>query len=147
MSSISTERSWCLLVPQHAQGARTARHRLGAELDGTVPPALVADAEMVAAELLGNAVRHAEPLPGGMIRLTWLLRAGPSANSVEIRVTDGGASGPPRVRQAGPDATDGRGLHLVAALATEWGVERDGLGQSVWARLVHPVGQRLATVR
>ncbi|GAA3742817.1 ATP-binding protein [Plantactinospora mayteni] len=126
-------------MPQHAQGARTARHRLGAELDGTVPAALLADAEMVAAELLGNAVRHAAPLPGGMIRLTWLLRTGPTAHTVQIRVTDGGAAGPPRMRQVGPDATDGRGLLLVAALATDWGVERDGLGQSVWARLVHPL--------
>ncbi|WP_199853505.1 MULTISPECIES: ATP-binding protein [unclassified Plantactinospora] len=133
-----------MLVPQHAQGARTARHRLGAELDGTVPAALLGDAEMVAAELLGNAVRHAPPLPGGMIRLNWLLRTGPTAQVVEIRVTDGGATGPPRIRQVGPEATDGRGLFLVAALAADWGVERDGLGQSVWARLVHPVRQTVA---
>ncbi|MEO3927352.1 ATP-binding protein [Micromonosporaceae bacterium B7E4] len=146
MSSVSTERSWCLLVPQHAQGARTARHRLGAELDGAVPAALLADAEMVAAELLGNAVRHAPPLPGGMIRLTWLLRTSPTAHTVEIRVTDGGAAGPPRMRQVGPEATDGRGLLLVAALATDWGVERDGLGQSVWARLVHPVRHTVAVL-
>ncbi|GIG88975.1 ATP-binding protein [Plantactinospora endophytica] len=144
MARVSTERSWCLLVPQHAEGARTARHRLGTELDGTVPRALVGDAEMVAAELLGNAVRHAAPLPGGMIRLTWLLRTGPTADLVEIRVTDGGAAGPPRIRRVGPDAADGRGLFLVAALATDWGVERDGLGQSVWARLVHPARHALA---
>ncbi|MEQ4300679.1 ATP-binding protein [Plantactinospora sp. B6F1] len=131
-------------MPQHAQGARTARHRLGAELDGAVPADLLGDAEMVAAELLGNAVRHAAPLPGGMIRLTWLLRTSPTANTLEIRVTDGGSTGPPRVRQVGPDATDGRGLLLVATLAADWGVERDGLGQSVWARLVQPVRHSVA---
>ena len=35
--------------------------------------------------------------------------------------------------QASADAADGRGLHIVAGLATRWGVERDGMGQRVWA--------------
>jgi hypothetical protein len=33
------------------------------------------------------------------------------------------------------DAVDGRGLRIVVALADHWGVERDGLGQTVWAQL------------
>jgi hypothetical protein len=39
------------------------------------------------------------------------------------------------MRTVGPDSLDGRGLTIVAALADRWGVERDGLGQSVWAEL------------
>lgn len=146
MSTVLTERSWCVMVPHDAQGARSARHRLAAELTGFVPAALLADVEMVAAELLGNAVRHAEPLPGGLIRLAWSLRPGPPADVVVIRVTDGGAAAPPQVRRVGPEAIDGRGLYLVAALAAGWGVERDGLGQSVWARLAHPAGRELTPV-
>jgi anti-sigma regulatory factor (Ser/Thr protein kinase) len=146
VSTVLTERSWCVMVPHDAQGARTARHRLAAELTGVVPAATLADVEMVAAELLGNAVRHAEPLVGGMIRLAWSLRPGPPADVVEIRVTDGGATAAPQIRRVGPEAIDGRGLYLVAALAARWGVERDGLGQSVWAQLHHPADRGLAAV-
>ncbi|WP_439957806.1 ATP-binding protein [Micromonospora echinofusca] len=123
-----------MVVPHHPRGARLARHRLADELTGVVPPDLLADLVAVLAELVGNAVRHAEPLPGAVVRVAW--RVGPAAAgaaSVQIRVTDGGAVATPRIRAAGPTAADGRGLHIVAALADRWGVERDGLGQSVWA--------------
>ncbi|WP_308042589.1 ATP-binding protein [Micromonospora sp. PLK6-60] len=122
-----------MVVPHHPTGARLARHRLADELTDVVPPALLADLVAVLAELVGNAVRHAEPLPGGVVRVAWRLRPGPTGPSVELRVTDGGAGAGPRMRAASPDAIDGRGLHIVAGLATRWGVERDGLGQSVWA--------------
>ena len=88
---------------------------------------------------VGNAIRHADPLPGGLVRVEWRLRPGPGVDAIEVRVTDGGAgTRRPSARPAGPDAIDGRGLHIVAALATRWGVDRDGLGQSVWAELTAP---------
>jgi two-component sensor histidine kinase len=126
------ERAWCVIVPHHARGARLARHRLVVALTDEVKPDLVADAAAVAAELIGNAVRHAAPLPGGVIRVAWRIF---SSGAVEIRVTDGGSTAPPQVREAEPEAIDGRGLTIVAALATRWGFERDGLGQTVWAEL------------
>lgn len=132
MGPALTERAWCVVVPHHARGARLARHRLAAALTGEVKPDLVTDATAVAAELIGNAVRHAAPLPGGVIRVAWRLLP---AGVVEIRVTDGGSTAPPRMRDADVDAVDGRGLTIVAALASRWGFERDGLGQSVWAEL------------
>jgi len=129
------ERAWCVVVPHHARGAQLARHRLTAELAGVIPAHLLADVVAVTAELVGNAVRHADPLPGGVVRVAWRLRSG----EVEVRVTDGGAeSSAPHIRDARIDDPDGRGLTIVAALANRWGVERDGLGQSVWARLSAP---------
>ncbi|MDT4986145.1 MAG: hypothetical protein QOI74_239 [Micromonosporaceae bacterium] len=126
------DRVWCVVVPHHAEGARQARQRLAASLAGVLSQQALADTVAVAAELLGNAVRHAAPLPGGVVRLAWrMLRAG----GIEIRVTDGGASTPPTVRDVGHDSPDGRGLAIVAALADGWGVDSDGLGQCVWARL------------
>ncbi|MCZ7440727.1 ATP-binding protein [Micromonospora sp. WMMC241] len=122
-----------MVVPHHVTGARVARHRLADELTGLVPPALLADLVAVLAELVGNAVRHAESLPGGVVRVAWRLRATDQGPSVQLRVTDGGAGAGPRLRVASPDAVDGRGLHIVAGLSSRWGVERDGLGQSVWA--------------
>jgi anti-sigma regulatory factor (Ser/Thr protein kinase) len=132
---MGADRVWCVVVPHHAEGARLARHRLAGSLAGLMPAAAVADTVAVAAELLGNAVRHAAPLPGGVVRVAWrLLRAG----GIEIRVTDGGAATPPTVRQVGSESPDGRGLAIVAALSEGWGVDRDGLGQCVWARLTAP---------
>jgi anti-sigma regulatory factor (Ser/Thr protein kinase) len=123
------QRSWCVVVPHHPRGARAARHRLESELGPAVRPALLADAITVAAELIGNAVRHAGPLPGGVVRVAWRLCGG---DSVEIRVTDGGGPDVPRPRTVGQYSPDGRGLAIVDAIADRWGVDHDGLGQSVW---------------
>ncbi|WP_175440061.1 ATP-binding protein [Micromonospora nigra] len=122
-----------MVVPHHASGARLARHRLADELAEVVPAALLADLVAVLAELVGNAVRHADPLPGGVVRVAWRLRTTSEGRQVLLRVTDGGAADGPRMRTADPDAVDGRGLHIVSGLASRWGVDRDGLGQSVWA--------------
>ena len=132
----TVERSWCVVVPHDAQGARTARHRVTGELTDLLPPALLTDLLAALAELVGNAVRHADPLPGDVVRVTWRLLLADGARQVEVRVTDGGATGPPLMRTVGHDSVDGRGLLIVTALADRWGVERDGLGQSVWARWV-----------
>lgn len=136
MSMTAAERSWCVVVPHHARGARLARQRLANELRDAVPALLLADTIAVLAELVGNAIRHAEPLPGQVIRVAWQLQLCPSGPMVQVRVTDGGATGHgPALRAVGPEAVDGRGLRIVGALAARWGVERDGLGQSVWAEL------------
>ncbi|MCP2325919.1 anti-sigma regulatory factor (Ser/Thr protein kinase) [Hamadaea flava] len=130
------ERAWCVVVPHHAQGAQQARHRLAAELAGVLPPALLSDVVAVVAELVGNAVRHAGPLPGGVVRVAWRVREFGGGNAVEVRVTDGGSTiALPAPRIAGPEEVDGRGLTIVEALSDRWGVEKDGLGQSVWAEL------------
>ncbi|MFU8873325.1 ATP-binding protein [Micromonospora sp. SL4-19] len=122
-----------MVVPHHATGARLARHRLADELADVVPAALLADLVAVLAELVGNAVRHADPLPGGVVRVAWRLHPAARGQRVQLRVTDGGSASGPLLRAATPDSVDGRGLHIVSGLASRWGVDRDGLGQSVWA--------------
>jgi hypothetical protein len=66
-----------------------------------------------------------------VVRVAWRLVAG----GIEIRVTDGGALTPPTERQVGSESPDGRGLAIVSALTQGWGVDRDELGQCVWARM------------
>ena len=132
MTTAVAEQSWHVVVPHHARGARAARHRLATELAGTVPADLLDDVVAVAGELVVNAVRHARPLPGGVIRVDWGVTA---AGMVEVRVTDGGGQVRPSRRPAGPEALDGRGLQIVSALADRWGVDQGGQGQSVWAEL------------
>lgn len=108
-----------------------ARHQLTAALGSIVRPSLLADAAAIAAELVGNAVHHAAPLPGGVIKVAWRIVDG----GIEIRVSDGGAHDSPQVRSAAPDAISGRGLTIVQALASRWGYEPEGTGQCVWAEL------------
>lgn len=130
------ERTWCVVVAHHARGAGAARHRLTSYLSGVVNPDLLNDALCIVGELVGNAVQHASPLPGGVVRVAWSLLTDPTgATALQVRVTDGGAVGHPQERPASSEAVDGRGLAIVAALASRWGVDRDGLGQSVWAEL------------
>lgn len=127
------ERAWNVCVPHHARGAALARARLLASLrDLGVLPELAADAVTVVSELVGNAVRHARPLPDGVIEVCWSA----TVHQVQLCVTDGGSLQSPRVRSAAWDAVDGRGLQIVAGLVDRWGVELDGPGRCVWAELV-----------
>ena len=76
-----------------------------------VTTALLLDVVAVVAELVGNAIRHAEPLPGGVVRVAWRLARDDGDVVIEIRVTDGGSGAAlPRARTPGPEATGGRGL-------------------------------------
>ena len=135
MSTGVGERAWVVVVPHHARGASLARHRLAADLTRglALAPGLLDDALAVVSELVGNAVRHARPLPGGVVRVAWAVRP----DALELRVTDGGSAQHPRVCAVGAEAISGRGLAIVAALAARWGVTRDGLSQSVWAELIY----------
>lgn len=130
------ERAWSVVVPHQAAAAGGARTSLATELSTVLPAEMLADVVSVAGELVGNAIRHAGPLHGGVIRLSWRVRNTRNSQIVEVRVTDGGGVTEPLVRNAGQEATEGRGLAIVAALTSAWGVEHDGTEQTVWAELV-----------
>ncbi|MBK3574013.1 ATP-binding protein, partial [Streptomyces sp. MBT65] len=44
----------------------------------------------------------------------------------------------PSLLSAGPDDEHGRGLHVVGALAREWGASRTTGGKTVWFELALP---------
>ena len=83
---------------------------------------MIGDAALVISELVGNAVRHASPLPGGALRVEWSLHA----DTVEISVTDGGSHAVPVAVHADEAAIGGRGLSIVEALSRTWGTRRAG---------------------
>lgn len=123
-----------LTVPHHPSSARVVRRQLTADLAGfagRLSPDLIDDAAAVATELMGNAVRHAAPLPGGVIVVDWQTYS----DGLEIRVTDGGSAKVPVMRVVTPEAVGGRGLAIVATLATRWGVAPVERGRCVWAWL------------
>ncbi len=103
-----------------------------------LPEELVGECEIVASELLTNAVRHARPLSDGTIRVRWKIRG----EVVEVEVTDGGGATVPRPAPRTVWLSSGRGLRIVRALAHEWGVTEDRTGNVVWATLGGPSRRR-----
>jgi anti-sigma regulatory factor (Ser/Thr protein kinase) len=99
-----------VLLPCAPASVAVARQRLSADLDAAgVVHAAVRDAVLVVSELLSNAIRHARPLPGASLVLAWAVGNG----SVEVAVSDGGASTRPRSAQASVSSLGGRGLDIV----------------------------------
>ena len=88
---------------------------------------LADDAALVAAELLANAVQH------GLPPVTVCVRGADGRLLLEVR--DGSSRSPVLPAPSTSNMT-GRGLVLVEALTTEWGVRRepDG-GKTVWCEL------------
>lgn len=115
-----------------AGSSSAVRHRMCDELaDGAVPAEIVDDAALVMAELVSNALLHADPLPDGHLQARWRQRPG----QLELSVSDGGGSSRPTQQSAGLAAPGGRGLAIVDALTTEWGVQEDAGVVTVWAVL------------
>lgn len=126
-----------LRVPVSA-GVAAARHRLCDDLVGRgLPPRLVDDAALVLSELLTNALRHARPLEGGSVEVSWAV----TGSAVEVAVSDGGSATRPVAAHPPATALGGRGLSIVASVAEDWGVvDRPGR-TTVWARLPGRSGQ------
>lgn len=78
---------------------------------------LIDDAQLLLSELLTNALRHAT---GDGIAVRLVLNT-----DVLLLVVNDGSPGRPSVRAAGPDDENGRGMLLVSAIATSWGVSPD----------------------
>ncbi|MFJ8753715.1 ATP-binding protein [Streptomyces sp. NPDC102441] len=127
-----------MAVPHGPVGVGQARHRMREQLRSNgVPDTVVDDAVLILSELLSNACRHGRPLGqqaevgDGDIRAAWRVdRRG----DLTVEVTDGG--GPTRPVPATPSVTarGGRGLNIISALAQEWGVRDDAVGEvTVWA--------------
>lgn len=124
-----------VLLPCAPASVSVARRRLSADLAAAgVFGQAVGDAALVVSELLSNAIKHAWPLPGAKLQVTWLMEHG----SVEVAVSDGG--GPTRPRPSRPPVSSlgGRGLGIVEQLSNDWGIRTDDVGQTVWAVLPAP---------
>ncbi len=85
------------------------------------------DALLLVSELVTNALIHGAP----PIRLT-MRRA---HSRTIVRVSDSGHQPILLQHPVAADAMSGRGLRLLEAIATEWGVDTNAHGQSVWFAL------------
>ena len=98
-----------------------------------LPSRVIEDALVVVTELVGNAVRHARPLRRANRSGVVLLRWDATESEVRIDVTDGGGTKEPRVEPPSLADTGGRGLAIVSAVASDWGVISNGDGVTVFA--------------
>ncbi|HWA65541.1 MAG TPA: SpoIIE family protein phosphatase [Mycobacteriales bacterium] len=90
------------------------------------PSHLVDDAEQVVSELVTNAILHGkEPVT---------LRLSRTGTALRLEVEDAGRT-LPVVGRASVDTMTGRGLSLIAALASGWGVTESPGGKVVWAEI------------
>lgn len=113
-----------------AERARVARAFVAGVLGPGHPCG--ADAELLVSELFGNSVRHsASNDVGETITVAVKTRGG----FVRVEVTDRSGPGVPEPRAAGSEAEGGRGLHLVARLATRWGWQRRRGRTVTWVEL------------
>jgi anti-sigma regulatory factor (Ser/Thr protein kinase) len=111
--------------------AAVVRHSVLAALSSYNPsPDEAFDASLIASELVGNAVRHAPPLPSGHLAVEWFI----DENAYLIAVTDGGDDTDLTIQRPAGWETSGRGLAIVAALADDWGAEHRNGTTRVWAR-------------
>ncbi|MCI2238246.1 ATP-binding protein [Paenibacillus sp. TRM 82003] len=117
-----------LVLESVASAVSAARRHVRRALAELGAGAVEESAEMAVSELVTNALLHAgtaftvavREVPGGRVR---------------VEVTDASPV-PVQQRHLGAAATTGRGLHLVAAASTRWGVdplpEGAGPGKTVW---------------
>jgi anti-sigma regulatory factor (Ser/Thr protein kinase) len=93
----------------------------------------VGDLELIAAELMTNAIQHTPTgSTGGAFTLT--IHAGSGWASIEVTdAGDGSSHHAPAINDASNE--HGRGLMIVAALANRFGHDADEYGQTVWAEV------------
>jgi anti-sigma regulatory factor (Ser/Thr protein kinase) len=129
---VGTSSVW--MLPYTASSVGIARRRLIGDLARAgVYEATACDAGLVLSELISNALRHATPLPGSLVKVSWML----GDEFIEVAVSDGGGPTMPTVNKPAANALGGRGLGIVDRLALRWGVYtgQDGSETTVWAAL------------
>lgn len=117
-------------LPCELASVTAGRHFVRDVLNAWHLPRLVDDAQLATSELVANAVRHA----GTDLRLSVSLDDG-----VVIAIED---SRPeirhPVLANPGSMAESGRGLHIVAAVSSDWGIRATPNGKAVWFALLLP---------
>ena len=119
-----------IVLPGQRQSVAIGRHWVvRTAVEGGVTGMANQVVELLASELLANAVLHgpASTAIGIQVRHT--------DSSVRVSVSDGGDTSPVVLHRE-PSAPNGRGMAIVEAMSSRWGVEEhaDG-GKTVWFEL------------
>ncbi|WP_037911573.1 ATP-binding protein [Actinacidiphila yeochonensis] len=128
-------------LPASPESVREARRFIGSTLQRWDATALRESIELVASELVTNALRYAVPIgtPGSPVRLS-LVRW---SSRVVCAVGDP-STVPPIAKDPDFVAETGRGLHLVESFSESWGWHPlTETGKVVWALFLAPAGSAL----
>ena len=117
-----------LRLPRHDSAAGIARKALDRRFADELGRERVGDLALVVSELVTNAVSHGQ----GAISLTVRV----DGDDVFGEVVDEGGGFEREVRERGPKDLSGRGLHIVDALSSRWGVHEGTT--HVWFELGRP---------
>ncbi|MEU3264390.1 ATP-binding protein [Streptomyces bacillaris] len=113
--------------PESVRPARRYVREAAAYQEPSIEEDVLDTLELLASELVTNAVRYGSE-PGDSFKVT--VAAEPGKCRLEVHDTRRRA---PRLRPPADQRTRGRGLHLVEALASRWGVAERPFGKVVWA--------------
>ncbi|MCB5180710.1 SpoIIE family protein phosphatase [Streptomyces antimicrobicus] len=116
------------VAPGDPEALVSARHMIGAAVRAWGARDRADEMELVADELIVNALMHTDG--PAIVTLRVLPGTGPDRR-LRVEVEDR-SSALPRRRDAGDSGVSGRGLMLVDRLADVWGVEPRGGGKCVW---------------
>ena len=114
-------------LPPQPRAAGVARQFVERHIRECVPRETADTAVLLTSELVTNVLVHA--------RTPMRLHLDLTGDTVRIGVADE-TSRVPTQRESHPARLTGRGMTLVTALATEWGVEPNPPGKTVWFELL-----------
>ncbi|MEU1195052.1 SpoIIE family protein phosphatase [Streptomyces sp. NPDC005813] len=120
------------VAPGDPEALSEARHMIRAAVRAWGAGERADEIELVADELITNALMHTE----GSAIVTLRVLTG-SDRRLRAEVEDA-SSALPRRREAGESGVSGRGLLLVDRLTDVWGVEARGGGKCVWCEFIVP---------
>ncbi|MEY9991625.1 anti-sigma regulatory factor (Ser/Thr protein kinase) [Streptomyces sp. V4I8] len=104
------------------------RRRAVVQLSQWGTPVAADEAQLLVTELATNVVKHVGERASATLVLEWC------GERLRIEVHDKSRA-MPTPNPEGSDAECGRGLHLVAALAVEWGAVLTAAGKAVWCEI------------
>jgi anti-sigma regulatory factor (Ser/Thr protein kinase) len=126
-----------LILPTDASAPGVARAAAGRYLAGNISRTRVGELSLVISELVTNASVH------GRGKITFRLQL--DGQTVRGEVIDEGAGFEHEIRERGPEDVSGRGLFLVDAFTSRWGIHEGTThvwfeidGQSTDSRPLNP---------
>ncbi|MFI8817445.1 MULTISPECIES: ATP-binding protein [unclassified Streptomyces] len=115
-------------VPESVRPARKYVRAAVAYQEPAVPEDALGTLEIIASELVTNAILYGAPSPDTLIRV--VVEAEPHHARIEVH---DGCCKTPHIRPLSTKRSRGRGLLLVTDMAATWGTDERAAGKIVWA--------------